>query len=231
MAVVPRMVINNQKYHRHVRSCSSSGAGYEIRIDQQAGALGNFRTSGAAGPNLQWSFSLGQIVANLGGVPLAIVIPVPGATDLSSLYDCFQIEKVEVSVHSNQTTSNLDVYAAAAAGTGAYAVGLPMLGWAVDNDDSGATTLQELQQYSNYQLAQCGKPIHTSLVPLVATTLFSSPLSAYGRTQKQDVDCTYPNTPHYGLKMAIDDMWSPLTFTTTLLSFSFKIHYLMKSTR
>jgi len=222
--MVPRPLLNGEMAHRHIVTMSSSTVN-SVFIFCPTSGISIFQIPGAvpASSNLSLNFSLADTVISLGGFP-ALTVPNPSVAELQQLYDTFQIEKVEITVWSGNTESTV---------TGEPLTGqnyvLPLIGHAPDTDDAGNTSLTQLQQYSNYKCDQLGvKPLKATVVPCTAGTTFGT---GYTRLQKQDVNVSQAATPHYGYKMAVDGFRSNPNTVNCLLSFQFRIHYLMKSTR
>jgi len=185
-------------------------------------------------------FSLGSVDILFGGVP-GVSIPIPGTTQLQAMYDTFCIEKVEIRMFagSNSASNGSEETGIAGVTQFNYRDPLPIIGYAPDTDDSGNTTMVDLQQYSTHKQKQLvgGDPIVTSVVPCVATALYASPFStSYARKALADVNCGNPGTPHYGMKMYVDGLrassdTAAIDPANTLVSFFFKLHFRMKTTR
>lgn len=224
-SMVPRNLLNGEKAHRHIVTCSSSTQ-VPIFINCPTSGVALFAISPfgtPSSPNLSINFSLADVVMSLGGIP-ALTIPNPSIAELQQLYDTFQIEKVEITVFSGNTESTVTGEAL----TG-YNYVLPLIGHTPDTDDAGNTSLTQLQQYSTYKCEQLGvAPLRMTVVPCIAGQTFGT---GYVRAQKQDVNVSYAATPHYGYKMAVDGFKSNPNTNNCILSFQFRIHYLMKTTR
>jgi len=224
-AMVPRPRINGEMAHRHICTSSTSNAN-QVFIRSPITGISEFSVSGGAAPNspnLSLNFSLAQTVVNLGGIP-AFTVPNPSVAELQQLYDTFQIEKVEITVWCGNTESLVSGEPL----SGIQYV-LPLIGHTPDSDDDGNTSLSQLQQYSTYKCEQMGiRPIKAFVTPCVAGSTFGG---GFTRLQRQDVNVSQAATPHYGYKMAVDGFRSNPNINTTLLSFQFRIHYLMKCTR
>lgn len=217
-AMVPRPIVNREKAHRHIVTCSTSPQ-ESMYLQNTAGGVTQFVTAARTGPNMSVTFSLSEVVIYLAGLT-AITLNPPSQSELVALYDTFQIEKVELSMWSGASSSD----------GATYTRPLPLIGHTVDTDDRNQTNITALQQYSTYKCFQLGQgyPLKATFVPCVAGTV----VSGQTRLQKQDINTAYPNTPHYGYKLCVDGFNTVLgTDVTTLLSMQFRIHYLMKSTR
>ena len=219
---VPRVLLNKELGHRHIVT-SATSTQTQLRVITPSSGVSIFEIGTTNSANLALSFSLGETIINLGGVP-TLSVPNPALAELQNLYDSFQIEKVEITIYSGNTESTTS-----GDPLNGYNYVLPLLGHAPDTDDAGNTSLTGLQQYSTYKCDQLGtKPIKATVVPCAAGTMFST---GYSRLQKLDLNVSQPNCPHYGYKMAIDGFKSNPNLNNCLLSLQFRVHYLMKSTR
>lgn len=219
-AMVPRPLLNREKGHRHVITCSTSPQ-EALLVANTAGGVSTFSGGGRSSSNMSVTFSLSEVIIRLGGLT-AITLNPPGFNELVNLYDTFQIEKVEMSIWSGCTESSTG-----AGNTFTYT--MPLIGHTVDMDDANNTSITNLQQYSTYRCSQLGQsvPLKSTFVPCVAGDV----VSGQSRLQRQDVSTGFPNTPHYGYKLCVDGLHATLDTNTTLLSVQFRLHYLMKSTR
>jgi len=218
-AMVPRPLLNREKAHRHVLTCSTSTQ--EIfYILNNAGGVSDFVTAAQTGANLSLTFSLSEVVLRISGLT-AITLAPSNFAELVALYDTFQIEKVDISLWSSTSQAN--------AATGVLPFVMPLIGHCPDTDDANNTSLTSLQQYSQYKCEQLGqgRPLKVSVVPCAQGTV----TSGRSRLQKQDINTGFPATPHYGYKMACDSFKAVDSNVVTLLSMQFRIHYLMKTTR
>lgn len=232
---VPRsVVINGESVHRHHVCCSSS-VGTKLLLNYPASGVAEFNNGVAASPNLSLQFSLGSVDCFIGGAG-GFSIAIPGAAQLAALYDTYQIEKVEYRMYIGSSTSQAGVNDTGIAGTAnsLYEFPLPIIGWTPDTDDADNTSLTDLQQYSTYKQKQvmAGEPLTGSLIPAVAGGVWNGAIrSGYTRLVKQDVNCANPGVPHYGVKMCVDGMRASPNTTATLVSFFFKLHFVMKQAR
>jgi len=221
-AMVPRPLLNGEMAHRHIVTMSSSTVN-GLTIGIPASGIAVFANGGTTSPNLAINFSLADTVIALGGIP-SMVIPNPSVAELQQLYDTFQIEKVEITVFSGNTMSLVS-----GEPLSGYQYVLPLIGHVPDTDDAANTSLTQLQQYSNYKCDQLGaKPLKATVVPCAAGTTYGV---GYSRLQRQDINVSQAATPHYGYKMCVDGLRSFPNTTNCFLSFQFRIHYIMKSTR
>lgn len=231
--MVPRPIVNGELAHRHIVTMSSStGTGrLPLFITQSSGGVSSFGTTGFASPNMALSWSLADMVVGIGGAA-AITIPNPNIAELQQLYDTFQIDRVDIKVYFGNTESLVS-----GDPTSGIQWTLPIIGYSVDNDDAGNTSITQLQQYSTYKSHQSSKPMQLRLVPTAAGTVFDPSVASnagYTRLQKQDINVAYASTPHYGLKLAVDGFLAnppALLNFTTYMSVEARVHYIMKCTR
>ena len=228
--------LNQSLVHRHVVTVSTSTS-TPLYISLPPGGVALFNAGILSSANMQVFFTLGNLVINLGGVA-AITVPVPNAAELVTLYDQYCIERVELSLWAGATVSQGGVIDTGV-GTQQFYVSapMPMIGWAPDMDDSTDTSITSLQQYSQYKCKQLGNalPLKTSVVPCIADTVYRpGATSAYARASNQNINCTYQDVPHYGVKFSVDGFKSAniaLLQNNTFISLQAKYHLKMSSTR
>lgn len=125
---------------------------------------------------------------------------IPGYTEFTNLYDQYRINFIVQKWHLR-----IDPGAQVAA-SATY----PKLYWVVDNDDStAAANINELRQHSRCRMAVMNpnKPVVVKFRPNILMQAYeSATTTAYVPKWKQFVDCADSSTPHYGLKIAIDDL-------------------------
>lgn len=124
----------------------------------------------------------------------------PNVADLTSAYDFFSIDKVEVELHLMEMPRNN----ATMLGTG------PLVILAPDYDDAIAPTAwNDLFEYGkNCNIVRFSSDkvvVKTTIKPRVSNTVYRTGVtSAYTMAQAGTlVDCANADTPHYGLKMWI----------------------------
>ena len=225
-AMVPRPLLNREMGHRHIVTMSTSSE-TQVRVTSPTSGISVFGVGVNSSANMSLEFSLASTIISLGGLP-SVSIANPSVAELQQLYDTFQIEKVEITIFSGNTQA----ITSGEVLTGPNFV-LPLIGHAPDTDDQGNTSLTQLQQYSNYRCDQLGqRPIRATVVPCVAGQVYlGAATTGYTRLQRQDINVAQAGTPHYGYKLAVDGFRSTPNALNCLLSFQFRIHYLMKSTR
>jgi len=194
----PMYINPRDKAHRHVVTLSNtqSTGFFPVNI-QTSGGLYQFESSGTFSPNLSMEFGLASCGIKIGGFTIATFTS-GNQSAFTGLYDAFILESCEVTVRASVNVNSP-----------ASTTALPIIGYAVDNDDAANTTYDALMQYGNFKAKQplAGDPIKIKFKPAVANVIYtSSVVPAYSRSFNQQVDCTNPNAPHYGLKLSIDGM-------------------------
>ena len=232
--MVPRPLLNGERMHRHIVTCSTSSAPVGVSpgmyIFNDLSGVTNF-IGGPGGvvisPNMSVSFSLLEMVVSIGGT-LACTVPLPGGGDLQQLYDTFQIEKVEFSMFFNCMDANSTV---------GVNQGLPLIGYVPDTTDAASTNFVNLEQYSNFKIHQSNSALKTTLVPCAAAGVFDPSIGGppalfgFSRAQRQDINVGYGKTPHYGMKLAVDGMRANSGLFNQAISVQAKVYLLMKGTR
>lgn len=118
--------------------------------------------------------------------------------------------------------------------------GANQLPWCIfdeDNDDANTTSVNALQQCPGARYTQfCGNGLNVKplcvIHPKPAEAMYRSSTGfAYGESKgPRWVDMAYTTTPHYGLKMALDNAYSGYAANATVgaLNIVAKIHYAFK---
>jgi len=102
---------------------------------------------------------------------------------------------------------------------------------AVDYDDNAVpASVQVVQSYSNAMILKPGRDLTFSLVPRYAGTAVTTYGGAVGPAtiQRGWLDCGYPQVPHYGLKIAIQQSTSTNMTRWRVL---FRYHVSFRSSR
>lgn len=157
------------------------------------------------------------------------IATVPGYSEFAAMFDAYVVDRVEVMVLPTYSMSN------GLATTGAF-VTLPNVIHALDFDDSTPQGFSDLAQKTGAKYTQFltpnGAPVRPLRVfrPKANIAMYRSATSfSYGPLQaaNQFINCSYPDVPHYGMKLALDDSYGNLVTNTTLaqLNFVVKFHY------
>ena len=147
---------------------------------------------------LQWRLSAFLALYGAGNT----TVNVPGYTEFTGLFDQFRIHHVDVKLYFSNNTST----------TASNTTFLPTLYYSEDNDNSSSTfTLESIQQRGNVKLLQLGSNGNTNNIrtikvnPSPAVATYNGTFSAYSQpNRKQWIDCTYPDTQHYGMRIFWD---------------------------
>lgn len=132
-----------------------------------------------------------------------------GAAELTTLYDQYRIDKVEVTFHlkvdpSAQTASSAT---------------WPKLWWSEDRDGEGGNlTMAQLYERSNVKMAVLdpSKPVKFVLKPNVLSATFkTTTTTGYAPRAGVWIDCSDSTVPHYGATYNIEDLQT--TYTVQLI--------------
>lgn len=140
------------------------------------------------------------------------------ASDITNIADKYKIAWVKIKVYSTSTI-------ASAASTAQ----LPSIIWSVDEDDNTMPTVAQLKEKMNakQRMFYPGKPVSIFIRnPRIVRQLDTSAGAYMGNevTPAKFINCSQPNVPHYGLKMALLD--ANLSSTSTAYTqFKFDLTY------
>lgn len=141
---------------------------------------------------------LSQAAADQGFQASYLLSGVPNSSEFTALYDCYRIDKVEITF----------VFDLGSAATTSY---YPRIVFAPDfNDSTPPTTETDVLQYSqarSYQFSDANRELTISIVPRVAKTVYRTAVtSAYGWDSTRTwLDTAYPDIPHFGLKFFVNN--------------------------
>lgn len=153
----------------------------------------------------RYSQQLNTISGNILNAPLTggyafRLSSVSQVNELTSLFDQFQMSYVKVYFHLKIDPS-AQVNAQAS---------FPRLFYCRDYDDSSSSfSLDDIRARSKTQIRVMNpnKPVVIGLRPAVLGQAYRGPTTtSYMPLWKQWIDCDQADTPHYGLKWAIDDL-------------------------
>jgi hypothetical protein len=150
-------------------------------------------SSSASQANSAWAFTLGDV---------------QGATDITNMWDQYQIVQVDVLFIPQNTVG-------AALGT---ATGPCLIYVAVDQDDNTITTTTEIQQYGNLQVHGMNEKWTLSFKPRASQALYTAgAFSGYALLPVDSwVDAGSTTVQYYGLKIAVPQTTSPNVQTGAL---------------
>jgi hypothetical protein len=150
----------------------------------------------SAAMDLEFSFSLQQVLIYLGGV-LVYTVAIPGAAEFVALFAEYRIKKASVRMFYNNNTSSL---------TTAATLSLPLVNVVFDPSDVSAVTLASVLQYPNCRTFQLGNgaeaPPCFSISPVV-------PVGAAGIGNAMLMSSPWlstdqPAVQHFGMKIVYD---------------------------
>lgn len=124
---------------------------------------------------------------------------VTSSTEFTNLFDMYKITHVQIKFYMVVDPS------AQASAVARY----PRMWWTRDYDDANTLSINQIRER-----AKCGtalltpsKPITINLKPALVVQTYRTALSTgYAPKWRQWIDCDQPDVPHYGLKIAIDDL-------------------------
>lgn len=154
---------------------------------------------GSVASTIQLTFAPGGTNYRLGGVSL-YNDSLPNSTELSSLFDDYKIKRVVVRVDAPNAWTN----------SGPTPVFFPNIFWAIDRNDGNDAAITDLLQYPQAQIHSFYKDGYTPLIisfsPVPLRDIAGSGLStSYGAMKGPPyIRTSELNTPHYGLKLALD---------------------------
>lgn len=214
-----------------VRTVSTNTTGSTLAIGTDALGVVKFFVGANNADNIQIDFSLQQIILRLGG-SAQISATVPNYTEFTGLFDQWCIDKVDVMLVPTYANSNLQ---------NAVNLQLPTICHCIDDDDSGAASKTDIQQYANCKYTQLllgfqdPKPLRT-FRPKPAQAIFQQGATfAYGAISPgvKWVDVAYPTVPHYAFKAALDvaNATGTANYTMAYLDVVVKLHLKFKTVR
>lgn len=218
--------------YRFVRTASSNATGTTFSIATDAVGVPKFFVGANNADNFQIDFSLQQFVLRLGGTA-QITSVTPDYSEFTTLFDQYKIDKVDVMIIPTYTNTGI---------TANVTQQLPVMVYALDDDDSSAASKLVLQEYGNAKYTTLmnnmmgdPKPL-VSFRPKPAQAIYQTGATfAYGEISKGPkwIDVSYPAVPHYSLKAALDGANTTGTANTVIcyLDVVVKYHYSFKTVR
>lgn len=141
---------------------------------------------------------LSQAAADQGYQASFLLNGVPNASEFTALYDCYRIDKVEITFVLDLAGVSTTVY-------------YPRIVYAPDWNDSTPPTVEtdvlQIQQSKSYQFSDVNRELTITMVPRVAKAVYRTAVtSAYGwDNQKLWLDTAYPDIPHFGIKFFVNN--------------------------
>lgn len=125
----------------------------------------------------------------------------PNYTEFTNLYDQYKI--TGIAIEFRPTFSGLDLNFSANSANGTL---IPDIRSVVDlDDDTPIANENELLQYQNIKWTRGTKVHRRYFKPKFATEIFRTALTTGYRPSQGYLDTSYPEIPHYGFKVWIDD--------------------------
>lgn len=123
-----------------------------------------------------------------------------GASEFTTLFDMYKIEKIQVRFYLK-----IDPSAQSAAGAS-----YPKMYWVIDHDDDTAPpTLNALREHSKcrVKVMNPNRPVTITFKPSILGMRYKTvSTTAYTPMFNQWIDCNDPTTPQYGCKWGVDDL-------------------------
>lgn len=129
----------------------------------------------------------------------------PSVTDFTTLFDRYRITYIKLYCYLKVTPD---------ANTTPATASYPRIYWANDFDDStDPANLDELFQYTKLKSAMLSphRPVVIKLRPAVLYQVFNNLTNAQTPKWRQWVDMATTGVPHYGVKLGIENWFSPTT--------------------
>lgn len=173
--------------------------------------------------DLQLDFSLSALRVFVNGI-LAVTANVPNSTEFSSLFDLYQISRVDVTFFYTHNMSNM----------GSPTQAMPIF-WVVDDPNSAdATVLNAIQQYpkvkAHYLGESGGAPVRISVSPRPTIRYGESSTAGNGvGMPPQWLNTTSPTIPHYGVKLAWDTSGRVSNIDVGSINIVAKFHFKLKA--
>lgn len=144
---------------------------------------------------------------------------IPGASDITALYDMCRIQKVEVTMLPG---NNVADYALNSVTSGQR--NIPYVYHAVDNNSGGNPTLNEIQQFGNCKVASFDKVIKRTIYPAPKFSAASTgTISLQGPALRNVWLATGSDEACFGFKVYMDLLAVNLTYDVARITF--KIYY------
>ena len=135
----------------------------------------------------------------------------PNYSDFTNLFDEYRIVGISIkwiftannANYISQNTNNIDAVC-----------GLPLLHYCIDtNSASPAATINAMREYNTYKVRRLDKPCKVYIRPSVASAVYDSAATwGYTSTRKPWIDTSTPTVDYYGIKWAIDPVYTAYAY-------------------
>ena len=221
--------------YRSVRTVTPYNAPFTIERNVQWDAPLNLSSGWyTTGPGLAFAFSLSYleiVYSNSSGNQ----IPIPGSTELSSLFDQWRLDRVDLQILYSATNHN-------ATPSGTNTIVMPVIHIVNDYDDGNVTSSWNPLEYPECRTIQLGQNPrgvrHTLWKPTVLTSMETpSGASLGGQRRSAWIDCGTPEIINYGIKVKYSSYetgaspdYSPDGISGAA-KFQFKLYYTLRNPR
>lgn len=183
---------------------------------------GGWGASPGFGADMEFTFSLKQIVMYLSGVS-TVTTTTPSYAEFTNLFKEWKLNKVRMKMYFTNNNSSVNSPATA----------LPLLNVVFDPTNVNACSLQTALQYDNLKTYQLGNgaeaPPVLEFKPRPNLLAYDGATSGYMTDQTGWISCNYPDVPHYSVKVIYDSTTVPGTSTLIgSVNFYFELHMSFK---
>lgn len=211
-------------YFTRMVSTGQSGVAIQVKSNGVGSTVFNVGTTESQ--SLTMDFALDTFRVYLGGINVSSTA-VPGYTELTSLFDTYKLDRIEVFYTCSQTGSQ-------SVGTAAQFY-LPGCAYVVDTDDANSTSCAELQQYAQCKYTQFGGDTPSGLMkladfkPSLQQAVYTTGTTVAGQAPAHIwLDAANADVRHYGFKMALDTLVNSSSVNQIYYMLNFQIRYHMK---
>lgn len=182
--------------------------------------------------DLALAFTLSNVNVYAGGSILA-ANSVPGSSEITSLFEWWRLDFVEIQMFLN--ANNVDMTTTAAS------VSLPIINIAFDPNDVSASSLSSILQYDSLRTIQLGnvrtaegytfkcQPRILPLAQLATSTATPQPIKP--NPQPMWISTDAPNVNHFGVKMQYDPGFATTNALTSNVIMYVRLHYSAQATK
>jgi hypothetical protein len=185
---------------------------------------GGWGSSPGFGADMEFTFSLKQLVMYLNGVSTSTTT-VPNYTEFTNLFTEWKLNKIRMKMYFSNNNSSVNSPATA----------LPLINVVFDPTNANATSLDTALQFDNLKTFQLGNAAEAPPIlefhPRPNALAYDGVSSGYITDSSGWVSCQYPDVPHYCVKVIYDGTTAPGTSTLIgSVNFYFELFLSMKGT-